>query len=59
MRASSLLYLVLAFQPALTAMMLALTVVFYATPVGPGFGFVSILSGLGRDDVDMQGFQAV
>jgi hypothetical protein len=46
LHAGGLLYLVLAVQPALTAVGFMLTVWLYKVPIGEGFGIVSILSGL-------------
>lgn len=50
---SGLLYLTLAVQPLLIAIILLLTALLHYTPVDKGFGLVSILSGVDRQSLDV------
>lgn len=52
LRNTGLLYLVIAIQPLLVAVILVVTVVFHSTPLDSGFGLVSILSGVDRQSLD-------
>ncbi|KAI0486637.1 hypothetical protein F4859DRAFT_466361 [Xylaria cf. heliscus] len=52
LRKSPLLYAVLAIQPLLILIILALTVMLYSVPIGRGFGLVSIMSGINRQTLD-------
>lgn len=47
------LYFVLAIQPALTLLVLGLTLMFHSTPIDRGFGLISILSGVSRSSLDV------
>ena len=47
------LYFVLAIQPALTFLVLGLTLMFHSTPIDKGFGLISILSGVSRSSLDV------
>jgi hypothetical protein len=51
--ASWLLYLLLAIQPVLTALMFILAAIFYAAPIGKGFGITAVLSGVNKDSLDL------
>lgn len=53
LRKSGLLYCVLAIQPLLLVLILALTLMFHSTPMDKGFGLVSILSGIDRGSLDV------
>ncbi|MCJ1335508.1 hypothetical protein MMC09_000779 [Bachmanniomyces sp. S44760] len=53
LKADWLLYLVLAIQPILTLLMFIAMTSFYSTPIGKGFGLVSILAGVQRDSLDV------
>ena len=46
------LYIVFGLQPALTVIMFVLITIFHSTPVGQGFGVVSILAGVERRSLD-------
>jgi hypothetical protein len=48
-----LLYLLLAMQPILTALMFILAATFYASPIGKGFGIAAVLSGINKDSLDL------
>ncbi|KAI4198975.1 MAG: hypothetical protein LQ350_004956 [Teloschistes chrysophthalmus] len=53
LRKSGLLGFVLAIQPLLIILVLALTAtMFHSAPLGKGFGLVSIMSGIDRDSLD-------
>ena len=47
------LYFVLAIQPALTLLVIGLTLMFHSTPIDKGFGLISILSGVSRSSLDV------
>jgi hypothetical protein len=51
-RKSWLLYGILALQPFLTLVMVALKTIFYSTPLDKGFGLVSILSGIDHSSLN-------
>jgi hypothetical protein len=59
LRKSGLLYAVLSIQPILLVVMLGLAVILYSTPVGKGFGMLSILSGIDRESLDALGGAAL
>jgi hypothetical protein len=48
-----LLYLLLAMQSMLTALMFILAATFYASPIGKGFGITAVLSGIKKDSLDL------
>ncbi|KAJ3532659.1 hypothetical protein NM208_g8342 [Fusarium decemcellulare] len=52
LRKSAILYFVITIQPLLTILALCATWCLYSTPLGRGFGLVSILSGINRDSLD-------
>ncbi|RFU35495.1 hypothetical protein B7463_g855, partial [Scytalidium lignicola] len=49
---AGLLYIVIALQPLLIAVILVVTVTFHSTPLSKGFGLVTILSGVERQSLD-------
>lgn len=51
--ASWLLYLLLAMQPILTALMFILAATFYTSPIGKGFGLAAVLSGISKESLDL------
>ncbi|KAE9364085.1 hypothetical protein N431DRAFT_475080 [Stipitochalara longipes BDJ] len=51
--ASWLLYLLLAMQPILTALMFILASAFYSSPIGKGFGMAAVLSGINKESLDL------
>ena len=56
---SFLLYAVLSVQPLLLVVMLGLAVILCFTPVGKGFGMLSIVSGVNRESLDALGGAAL
>lgn len=52
LKKSPWLYLVFAFQPLLTLIILGMTATLYSTPLSRGFGLISILSGVDPQSLD-------
>lgn len=52
LKKSYLLYVVFAVQPVLIMVSIGLLAMLYTTPLGDGFGLLSILSGIDRDSLD-------
>ena len=48
-----LLYLLLAIQPVLTALMFILVATLNSSPIGKGFGIAAVLSGIDKDSLDL------
>jgi hypothetical protein len=53
LKKSGVLYIVLIIQPAILVGFLVLIAILHSTPLDKGFGLVSILSGIERDDLDI------